>query len=527
MAQAWAVGTECIGKFNFPGSSHNDLPFKKGDKLVIVAPTKDPNWYKARRADGLEGMIPFNYVQEKVSPTVSHVQEKVSPTVSHVQEKVSPTVSHVQEKASPTPRRVQEKASPTPRRVQETVSPTVEKVSPTVSHAHEEKASPTVHGEVHLQAMPWFHGRISREDAEKLLTPPKNGQFLVRESQNYPGDYTLCVSYNGKVENYRVQRNEKDMVTVDGDDYFDDLIELVEHYHRGADGLCTRLKQPVAVAGPPPHVISRKDFEKQGWAIPRKELIKKAIIGKGEFGEVCLGEYNGTKVAMKSMKDVSDSKGLMQFLTEASVMTSLRHPNLVCLIGISLDDNPIYLITEYMAKGSLIDYLRSRGRAVITKQNQIDFARHVNKGMMYLESQNFIHRDLAARNVLISEENVAKVSDFGLAKSSFAAKQDSTKLPVKWTAPEALRDAKFSNKSDVWSFGVLLWEIYSYGRVPYPKVPVEEVAAHVESGYRMEPPEGCPDQINKIMTDCWNKDPNQRPTFAYIEKMLESVAKAS
>ena len=374
--------------------------------------------------------------------------------------------------------------------------------------------------------MPWFHGRISREDAEKLLlfSPPKNGLFLVRESQNYPGDYTLCVSFSNRVENYRVQKNGQGMVTVDGDDYFNNLIELVEHYHKEADGLCTRLKQSVVVVGPPPRFVNRGEFEKQGWAIPRKELEKKSIIGKGEFGEVWLGEYKGKKVAMKTMKDISDEKGLMQFLTEASVMTSLHHPNLVSLIGISLNENPIYLITEFMAKGSLVDYLRSRGRAVITKQNQIDFARDVVKGMVYLESQNFVHRDLAARNVLISEDNVAKVSDFGLTNSSIVVKQDSTKLPVKWTAPEALRDAIFSNKSDVWSFGVLLWEIYSYGRVPYPRVPVEDVAAHVENGYRMEAPDGCPDQIYRIMTDCWNKDLSQRPTFARIEKMLEQSA---
>eukprot|EP00731_Ephydatia_muelleri_P004839 Em0002g1015a len=238
MAHTWAIGTECIGKYNFPGSSPHDLPFKKGDILVIVAPSKDPNWYKARREDGLEGMIPYNYVQERAT-------------------------SH------PPP--------PPP------VNPSPTAASPVITrHVERTKQSK---GEVHIQTMPWFHGKISRETAEKLLTPSKNGMFLVRESQNYRGDYTLCVSYDGKVENYRVQKNEKGLVTVDDDGYFDNLIELVEHYQKDADGLCTRLKQAVDVSGSPPSVVSRKEFEKQGWAIPLQELTKKSLIGKGEFGE--------------------------------------------------------------------------------------------------------------------------------------------------------------------------------------------------------------------------------------------------
>jgi len=176
-----------------------------------------------------------------------------------------------------------------------------------------------------------------------------------------------------------------------------------------------------------------------GWAIPRKHLHKKSLIGKGEFGEVWLGEYQGSKVAIKMLKDLKDEKASQRFLTEASIMTTLRHSNLVCLIGVSLDSNPIYLVTEYMAKGSLVDYLRSRGRAVISKQNQLDFAKDVCKGMVYLESRSFVHRDLAARNVLIADDNVAKVSDFGLTREVLS-KQEGTKLPVKWTAPEALRE---------------------------------------------------------------------------------------
>jgi c-src tyrosine kinase len=326
------------------------------------------------------------------------------------------------------------------------------------------------------------------------------------------------LSYDTKIEHYRVIR-KNNLVTVDDEEFFENLFKLVEHYQDDADGLCCRLKHSVEKEGPVEFEVSAEEFKASGWHIPRAQLIKKNSIGKGEYGEVWLGEYKGNKVAIKMLKDIKDAKATKQFLAEASVMTTLRHENLVSLIGVSLDDHPVYLVTEFMAKGSLVDYLRSRGRAVISKQNKLDFAKNVCNGMVYLESQNFIHRDLAARNVLISDDNVAKVSDFGLTRDVLQ-KSEGMKLPVKWTSPEALRENKFSNKSDVWSFGILLWEIYSYGRVPYPRVPVEEVASHVERGYRMDSPDGCPEHIYAIMVECWHKDPSQRPNFARITKLL-------
>jgi len=198
----------------------------------------------------------------------------------------------------------------------------------------------------------------------------------------------------------------------------------------------------------------------------------------------------------------------------------------VRLLGLVIEEggggarSKIFLVTEFMGKGSLLEYLRSRGRQYVTKKDQIGFAFDTACGMAYLESRHVVHRDLAARNVLLSDEGQAKVADFGLA-STDGATIDSGKLPIKWTAPEALRQAQFSNKSDMWSFGVLLWEIYSFGRVPYPRIPLGDVVKHVEKGYQMEAPEGCPAQVYTIMKEAWELEPAQRPTFAASRDSLD------
>ncbi|KAA8596134.1 hypothetical protein FQN60_011425, partial [Etheostoma spectabile] len=183
------------------------------------------------------------------------------------------------------------------------------------------------------EGVKWFHGKITREQAERLLYPPETGLFLVRESTNYPGDYTLCVSCDGKVEHYRIiYHNGK--LTIDEEEYFENLMQLVEHYTKDADGLCTRLIKPKLMEGT---VAAQDEFSR------KLKLLQ--TIGKGEFGDVMVGDYRGTKVAVKCIKNDATAQA---FIAEASVMTQLRHNNLVQLLG-----------------GSLVDYLRSRGRTVL------------------------------------------------------------------------------------------------------------------------------------------------------------------
>lgn len=365
-----------------------------------------------------------------------------------------------------------------------------------------------------LENYPFFHANISREDANRLLSPRQSGLFLIRNNQHFEGDYTLSLVYDLSddvashkfaVEHYRIKKS-KDLpikLTIDDEEYFDNLADLVKHYKADADGLVAKLTLHVGEVPSiliPPQLILEKD--KLTWG---------ELIGRGNFSEVFEGVYDGKTVAVKILKD---NNAATEYLSEAHVMATLTHPNLVKLIGIIRGDSLI-IVTEYMAKGSLLDYLRSRGRTAITPQELVNFARDTCAGMAYLESKNVVHRDLAARNILIQDTGSAKVADFGLARTidDPDEKQPEGKVAVRWTAPEASLQKKFSSKSDVWSFGILLWEIYSFGRVPYPKILIADVMKHVESGYRMDPPEGCPVQMHNIMKRTWNLSPNDRPSF--------------
>lgn len=371
-----------------------------------------------------------------------------------------------------------------------------------------------------LPPMPWFHGKITRELAESLLMPRQDGRFLVRESANYPGDYTLCVSFGEGVEHYRVQ-GKAGKLTVDDEVFFNSLEDLIQHYTKDADGLVTNLTSPIVKQGGREFKFDARKLVQ--WEISPREIVKNALIGSGQFGDVYEGSYQGQKVAIKTIKDVKGD-GVTQFLFEAEIMTRLRHKNLVQLIGVCTQGSPIMIVSEFMAKGCLLDYLRSRGRAVINPQAQLGFCRDICAGMEYLEMQKFVHRDLAARNILLSDDSIAKVADFGLAKDSQLGAADIGKLPIKWTAPEAIRLKVSTSKSDVWSFGVVMWEIFAFGRAPYPRMGQKDVVDAVVKGYRMECPDTCPKEVyDKAIMLCWDIEPLKRPTFSDLLKKLQAI----
>ncbi|KAK1805709.1 hypothetical protein P4O66_001974 [Electrophorus voltai] len=376
-----------------------------------------------------------------------------------------------------------------------------------------------------LSLMPWFHGKISGPEAVSKLRPVEDGLFLVRESIRHPGDYVLCVSLKQEVFHYHIIYKDSKL-TIDNKNYFYNLIDMVQFYSKNKGVIATTLQKPKKKDGTKSAALQLYKSNcptpqwpfslTPGWLLDLANLTLGESIGVGEFGDVYEGEYLGRKVAVKNIKSDVTSQA---FLEETCVMTKLQHKNLVQLLGVILH-NGLYIITEFMAKGNLVNFLRSRGRSVITTTGLLHYALEVCHGMEYLESKRLVHRDLAARNVLISEDNVAKVSDFGLAKTD-SQTTNNAKLPIKWTAPEALTSKKFSTRSDVWSYGVLLWEIFSYGRQPYPKMSVEEVKERVEQGYRMGAPEDCPPDVYALMKACWEKDPKLRPLFHKLRGYLE------
>ncbi|XP_061841817.1 fibroblast growth factor receptor 1-A isoform X5 [Nerophis lumbriciformis] len=287
---------------------------------------------------------------------------------------------------------------------------------------------------------------------------------------------------------------------------------------------------------------------------PRWELLRDCLVlgkplGEGCFGQVVMGEALGldkekpnrvTKVAVKMLKSDATEKDLSDLISEMEMMKIIgKHKNIINLLGACTQDGPLYVIVEYASKGNLREYLRARrppGMEYCYNPDQVPVenmsikdlvscAYQVARGMEYLSSKKCIHRDLAARNVLVTEDNVMKIADFGLARDihhiDYYKKTTNGRLPVKWMAPEALFDRIYTHQSDVWSFGVLLWEIFTLGGSPYPGVPVEELFKLLKEGHRMDKPTTCTHQLYMMMRDCWNAVPSHRPTFKQLVEDLD------
>ena len=242
-----------------------------------------------------------------------------------------------------------------------------------------------------------------------------------------------------------------------------------------------------------------------------------------EFTEDWEGLWNGTTcVAVKTLRPQQIITA-SDFLQTANLMKKICHRNIIQLYAVCTKEDPVYIVTEYMKHNSLLECLRGEGRSLKLPQ-LIDMASQVAAGMAYLEKQSIIHRDLSAKNVLVGENFQCKVTNFELARvvdEDIYEALVGEKFALKWTAPEAAMYSRFTFKSDVWSFGVLLYEIITYGRYPYPGMTDDEVLVLLMQGKRMSRPMGCPDQFYDIMLDCWQDDPAKRPTFEVLQWQLE------
>ena len=383
------------------------------------------------------------------------------------------------------------------------------------------------------------------------------GSFLIYGSN--PDGYSLSIRDTEKVRHFKIQRLDSGDFFVTLQITFKTLSNLVTHYRQKMNSLCVTLKNPCL---------------NESWEIDRKSIHLVKELSNGQFSEEWMGIWNGTtKVAVKILKPGTVAVG--EFPVEAALMKKLRHPNLIPLYAVCTKEEPIYIITEFKKHGSLLDYLRGypppcwadlkklpvfnlrdddsslkvppptfhwadlielpvfdlRGDGSSLELPQpIDMGAQVAAGMAYLEKKNCIHRNLTARNILLGKNLICKVADFSSAcviDDSIYEDGDAYNphifSPLKWAAPEVVISDHFTIKSDVWSFGILLYEIITEGSTPYPGVNSDQVLDMVQKGYRMPCPNGCPQKLYEIMRQCWRDKAASRPSFELLQYRLEHL----
>ncbi|CAL4060308.1 unnamed protein product, partial [Meganyctiphanes norvegica] len=375
-----------------------------------------------------------------------------------------------------------------------------------------------------LLSKAWYFDKCKRREAESALVLNKNleGSFLIRESETMKGQYSLSIKLGNTVKHYRIRYDKNKHFFVSKQKSFPTLESLADYYQQTCIGKTgVKLSEPCArelIYEPVTPSLAFSTIDQ--WELDRNQIYLEKEIGSGNFGEVYYGSWDGrVTVAVKTLK-----QGAMEpeaFMEEAIIMKKLFHKNLVQLLGVCTVGEPMYIVTEYMPNGSLQDYLR--------KNKDIEFhvlmnmAAQVASGMAYIEAKQYVHRDLAARNVLVGQNNIVKVADFGLSRliDEGFYKTKSTLFPIKWTAPEACTHKLFTIKSDVWSFGILAYEIFTNGGEPYPNMTNNDALRSVLGGYRMPRPKGCEQYIYDVMLETWNKDPEARPTFETLQWKLD------
>ncbi|KAG8177863.1 hypothetical protein JTE90_027832 [Oedothorax gibbosus] len=364
------------------------------------------------------------------------------------------------------------------------------------------------------QSEEWFHGVLPREEVVRLLV--NDGDFLVRETvRNDQKQLVLSVCSQG-YKHFIVHMTSERKYRFEGPGCFNTIQELIMHQFQSG--------QPVTMKS---GAILRRPIPREKWELNNEDvdLIKK--IGSGNFGDVYraqLANYSedvAVKTCHVNLPDVQKRK----FLQEGRILMDYNHPNIVKFIGICIQKLPYMIVMELVPGGSLLNYLQ-RHNENLTQDQLLSFCIDTAAGMEYLESKNCIHRDLAARNCLVGTDNVVKLSDFGMSRETieYVCTDGMKQIPIKWTAPEALNYGIYTSLCDVWSYGILMWEIYSFGSVPYLGLSNNKATELVENGYRLHAPDNTPTGVYNIMTSCWEYDPQKRPHFAEIHSSLRVMA---
>uniref|UniRef100_A0A663MLN4 Tyrosine-protein kinase n=1 Tax=Athene cunicularia TaxID=194338 RepID=A0A663MLN4_ATHCN len=368
----------------------------------------------------------------------------------------------------------------------------------------------------------WYNKNISRSKAETLLKDEvkQEGAFMVRDSRQ-PGMYTVSVF----TKHYHINETTDfpKRYYLAEKHVFDCIPELINYHQHNAAGLVTRLRYAVSSWRKTAPITAGLSYGKL--VINPSELTRVQEIGSGQFGVVYLGYLlEKTKVAIKTIREGAMSEE--DFIEEAKVLMKLSHPKLVQLYGVCFENTPICLVFEFMENGCLSDYLRSQ-RGSFSKETLLGMCQDVCEGMAYLEQNSVIHRDLAARNCLVGESHVVKVSDFGMSRIVLDDQYTSstgTKFPVKWSAPEVFSYSNYSTKSDVWSFGVLMWEVFSEGKIPYENRTNGEVVEEINAGFRLYKPKLASKAIYEVMSHCWRMKKDDRPSFSVLLYQLSEIS---
>ncbi|XP_026862689.2 ephrin type-B receptor 3 isoform X5 [Electrophorus electricus] len=311
---------------------------------------------------------------------------------------------------------------------------------------------------------------------------------------------------------------------------YEDPNEAVREFAKEIDISCVKIEEVIGAGNQQPELLSvRGRRVRLNQAIPLEDFTP-----RGEFGEVCRGRLKlpGRReiiVAIKTLKVGYTERQRRDFLSEASIMGQFDHPNIIRLEGVVTKSRPVMIVTEFMENGALDSFLRLND-GQFTVIQLVGMLRGIAAGMKYLSDMNYVHRDLAARNILVNSNLVCKVSDFGLSRFLEDDPSDPTytsslggKIPIRWTAPEAIAYRKFTSASDVWSYGIVMWEVMSYGERPYWDMSNQDVINAVEQDYRLPPPMDCPTALHQLMLDCWVKERNLRPKFSQIVNTLDKL----
>eukprot|EP00055_Hartaetosiga_balthica_P003288 m.7251 g.7251 ORF g.7251 m.7251 type:complete len:701 (-) comp2741_c0_seq1:158-2260(-) len=378
----------------------------------------------------------------------------------------------------------------------------------------------------------WYHGQLSSNEGERILLCRK-GQFLIRESTNEPHYQVLMIKTKTSIRQYKIFTSEEGMYYISVETKFSTLQELVEHYKVVAECLCNKLTVPI-----------QKEIGELAWKVERDSFLLLKEIGKSHrFSDVIVWKgcfHDKTHILVKKTPKV-DILTMKKLAYQAKILKSLHDVHILRYYGFCTDMEFQNFIFEYMAHGCLLKYLQVE-KTSIKHKDMAMMGNQIAKGLAYLEKNRCIHRDLCARHIFVGIDNLCKIGGFELAiitneynyeqfiREETYKIEDDLHFQTKWLAPEAENRGKFTSKSDVWSFGVLFWEMVSYGQPPFPDVTDLDIAKKIARGLRLQPPPNCPAAFKAIMSNCWKEKPEERPTpealgFAFEDYSVNPAGK--